>query len=80
MGEGIKREVVVRKDLSSGSISVPSAKPLLDMLSFCEKDTRESTISDMGGRNSFTGCVKDTFHVNQSKMGEYNLKNQNGNR
>lgn len=61
--EGIKREVVVRKDLSSGSSSVPSATPLFDMLSFWEKDTSESTISDIAGRNSFTGCVKDTSFV-----------------
>lgn len=52
----MKRVLVERKDLSRGSTWVPSAPLPLPLLSFCTNCVRDPTTSDIGGRNSFTGC------------------------
>lgn len=60
VGEAIKRVLAERKDFSnrSGGTSVPFATPLFAKLNFWEKDAREFTTSDIGGRSCFEGCRK----------------------
>ena len=63
----MKRVLLEMKDLSSSSL--PSAVPLFALLSFSNRDVSDSTISDIGGRNSFTGCPSPGHMHKHTKVG-----------
>lgn len=52
----MKRERVVWKDLSRVSPPGPSKVLLFAKENFSSKDVSDSAISDIGGRNNFSGC------------------------